>query len=197
MKKLLLTLTAATAISFAANAQTEQGKFILGGQVGFAGETVKDSDVKSNGFSIVPQVGYFVADNIAVGTGIGYKWDKKENSANTESSNSAFVLAPYGRMYSKNEGPVKFFGQLTVPMSWGTSKTDDTKTGTTANYGVELAPGIAYFPTSNIGIELKVRGLYYNNSTREDKLVDNKVTTNQYGLDVNSLAPTLGVQFHF
>ena len=53
MKKLLLTLTAVSALSFAANAQTEQGKFILGGQVGFAGETVKDSDVKSNGFSIV------------------------------------------------------------------------------------------------------------------------------------------------
>lgn len=50
MKKLLLTLTAVTAITFASQAQTEKGKIILGGQVGFAGESIKDTDVKTTGF---------------------------------------------------------------------------------------------------------------------------------------------------
>jgi len=61
------------------------------------------------------------------------------------------------------------------------------------HYGVEIAPGFAFFPTSKVGIELKVRGLYFE--SQKDK-ADN-VTTNKFGLDANSLAPTLGVQFHF
>lgn len=197
MKKLLLTLTAISAITFAANAQTEKGKIVLGGQVGFAGTSIKDTDVKTTGFNIIPQVGYFVADNIAIGTGVGYSWNKQETDKDNDATNAAFVVSPYGRMYSKNDGPVKFFGQVSVPMSWGTNKVNGDKVGTTANYGVELAPGIAYFPTSNIGIELKVRGLYYNNGTAKNEITDNKVTTNSYGLDANSLAPSLGVQFHF
>lgn len=197
MKKLLLTLTAVSALTFAASAQTEQGKFLLGGNVSYNGESVKDSDIKSNSFGIIPQVGYFLSDNIAVGTGIGYQWNKNESSTNVETTKGEFVLAPFGRIYSNNQGPVKFFGQLSVPMAWGTTEVNDEKTGSTAQYGVELAPGIAYFPTSNIGIEFKVKGLYYNNSTLTNEVTDVETTTNSYGLNVNSLAPSIGVTFSF
>lgn len=197
MKKLLLTLSAVAVLGLAANAQTEKGKFMVGGQVGYHGSSVRDTDNKNNSLIINPNVGYFVADNIAIGTGIGYEWSKYEQANYPESTESAFVLTPFGRMYSKNDGPVKFFGQLSVPMAWGTQKIDDTKTATTANYGVELAPGIAYFPTSNIGVEFKVRGLFYNNSSVTEESTDTKVTTDMYGLNVNSLAPTVGVTFHF
>lgn len=197
MKKLLLTLSAVAVLGLAANAQTEKGKFMLGGQVSYQGQSIKDSDAKSNEFSIIPNVGYFVADNIAVGTGIGYSWAENKNTTNTKNTNSSFVLAPFGRMYSNNEGPVKFFGQLTVPMAWGTQEVNGDKTATTANYGVELAPGVAYFPTSNLGIEFKVRGLFYNNGSTTDEATDAKTTVNSYGLNVNSLAPTVGVTFHF
>jgi len=197
MKKLLLTLSAVAVLGLAANAQTEKGKFMLGGQVSYQGQSIKDSDAKSNEFSIIPNVGYFVADNIAVGTGIGYSWTENKNTTNTKNTNSSFVLAPFGRMYSNNEGPVKFFGQVTVPMAWGTQEVNGDKTATTANYGVELAPGVAYFPTSNLGIEFKVRGLFYNNGSTTDEATDAKTTVNSYGLNVNSLAPTVGVTFHF
>jgi len=197
MKKLLLTLTAVSALTFAVNAQTEQGKFLLGGNVSYNGESVKDSDIKSNSFGIIPQVGYFLSDNIAIGTGIGYQWNKNESNTNVETTKGEFVLAPFGRIYSNNQGPVKFFGQLSVPMAWGTTEVNDEKTGSTAQYGVELAPGIAYFPTSNIGIEFKVKGLYYNNSTLTNEVTDVETTTNSYGLNVNSLAPSIGVTFSF
>lgn len=197
MKKLLLTLSAVAVFGLAANAQTEKGKFMLGGQVTYQGHSIKDSDTKSNEFSIIPNVGYFVADNIAVGTGIGYSWNERQNGPDTKNNYSSFVVAPFGRMYSNNEGPVKFFGQLTVPMSWGTEKLNGDKTSTTANYGVELAPGVAYFPTSNLGIEFKVKGLFYNNGSSTDEATDVKSTVNTYGLNVNSLAPTVGVTFHF
>lgn len=193
MKNLFLTLSAVTALSLAANAQTEHGKFIVGGQVSFDHAKTKDTDIKSTGFSINPTVGYFVADNWAVGTGVGYDWSKNEGAQTVK--NQGFKLAPFVRNYV-GEGQFKFFSQLSVPMTWG-KETIETSAGDvkakTQNIGVELAPGFAFFPTKNIGVELKVRGLYYENA--KNKTTD--VTTNKFGLDANSLAPTLGVQFHF
>ncbi|MDM1293138.1 porin family protein [Sphingobacterium sp. N143] len=195
MKKVLLTLTAIAGLTVAANAQTEKGKIMVGGQIGFETSKVKDTDIKANSFSINPTVGYFVSDNWAVGTGIGYNWNKTESDKDNSIKVDAFQVSPFVRKYTAN-GPVRFFAQLSVPMAWG------TETSTTNNveakekferYGVELAPGLAYFPTSKIGIELKVRGLYYNYN--KNKTAD--VSTNTFGLDANSLAPTLGVQFHF
>lgn len=196
MKKILLTLSAIATLGFAANAQTEKGKFLLGGQISYEGTSIKDSDDKFNSFSILPAAGYFVADNIAVGTAIGYGWSQSEE-VDLKNTESTFILAPFGRMYANNYGPVKFFGQLSVPMAWGSLEANDEKQASVASYGVELAPGIAYFPTSNIGLEFKVRGLYFNNSSVTDEATDVKETVNTYGLNVNSLAPTVGVTFHF
>ncbi len=194
MKKLFLTLTAVTALTLALQAQTEKGKFILGGQVGFETSKEKDTDVKNNAFSINPTVGYFVSDNWAVGTGIGYNWGKAENGSSTVET-SAFQVSPFVRNYI-GEGQFKFFSQLSVPMQWGNRTNEAAGIETERKfqrYGVELAPGFAFFPTSKVGIELKVRGLYFD--SYKDKATD--VTTNSFGLDANSLAPSLGVQFYF
>jgi|SRR5690606_5641742 hypothetical protein len=198
MKKLFLTLTAAVAVGFAANAQTEKGKVILGGNVSYDYNKVKDSETERHSLGIVPSVGYFVSDNFAVGTGIGYGYEENTGAASvfgTGDKLNAFTVAPFARLY-KGDGDFKFFGQLSVPMGWGTVKNGDTKLGNTASYGVELAPGFAYFPTSKIGIELSVRGLYYQNASLEPE-AGSKVTTNSFGLNANSLAPRIGVQFYF
>ncbi len=194
MKKLFLTLTAVTALTLASQAQTEKGKFLLGGQVGFETSKVKDTDVKQNAFSINPTAGYFVSDNWAVGTGVGYSWSKNERPTATTKEN-AFQVAPFVRNYI-GEGQFKFFSQLSVPMQWGKNTAEVVGVETEekfARYGVELAPGFAFFPTSKVGIELKVRGLYFD--SEKNKTTD--VTTNKFGLDANSLAPQLGVQFYF
>src|SRR5690606_21565761 len=198
MKKLLLTLSAAVAVTFAANAQTEKGKIILGGSVSYDYSKVKDADAEAHALGILPSVGFFVSDNFAIGTGIGYAYE--ENTATTDifegNKLSAFSVAPFARLY-KGDGDFKFFGQLSVPMAWGTAKADDADLGNTASYGVQLAPGFAYFPTSRIGIELSVRGLYYENTSFKAEGTDEKTTTNSFGLNANSLAPRLGVQFYF
>ena len=198
MKKVLLTLSAAVALTFAANAQTEKGKVILGGNVSYDYSKVKGSDVESHTLGIVPSVGYFVNDNFAVGTGVGYMYEKNSATAaffGGETVNE-FSVAPFARLY-KGDGNFKFFGQLSVPMGWGTGKNGDgDKLGSINRYGVQLAPGFAYFPTEKIGIELSVKGLYYENTTTKPEGAG-KTTSNTFGLNANSLAPRIGVQFYF
>ncbi len=195
MKKILLTLTVIAGLTVTANAQTEKGKIMVGGLIEFQNSKIKDLDYKVNRFSINPTAGYFISDNWALGTSIGYTWDKSDNGQNYGSEKDEFQVAPFVRKYTVN-GPVRFFAQLSIPMAWGTETTKSNNVevkNKIENYGIELAPGIAYFPTSKIGVELKVRGLYYkyrNNKTKDEARTD-------FGLHANSLAPTLGVQFYF
>lgn len=194
MKKLFLTLTAAAAVTFAANAQTEKGKTILGGTVGYDYANVKDADGSTQSFSILPNVGVFVSDNIAVGLGFGYAGSVNDNGTD-KAKLGAFSAAPFARLY-KGDGDFKFFGQLSVPMAWGNSKLNDTKIANTERYGVEVSPGFAYFPTDKIGIEFSVRGLYYQNTTEKPETGSN-VSRNSFGLDASSFAPKIGIQFYF
>ncbi|MGV3761873.1 outer membrane beta-barrel protein [Parapedobacter sp.] len=195
MKKLFLTLTAAAAVTFAANAQTEKGKTILGGNVAYDHTSVKDVDGSEQSFSIIPSVGVFVSDNVAVGLGIGYAWNQEDDGTD-KAQVGEFSAAPFARLY-KGNGDFKFFGQLSVPMGWGNTKFNDDKVSNTERYGVELAPGFAYFPTDKIGIEFSVRGLYYQNTTFKPEEGGDNVSTNSFGLNANSLAPRIGIQFYF
>ncbi|MCJ0743026.1 outer membrane beta-barrel protein [Pedobacter montanisoli] len=200
MKKVLLSLVAVAAITFGANAQTEKGKIMLGGNVGFNSTKVEGaakSDVK---FSVVPNVGYFVANNVAIGTGVGYTYNKAVSNSR---QNEAFVVAPFGRYYVGLSDQFKFYGQLAVPMAFGTNKAVDAngdtgaKLGTSTSIGVNLAPGFAFYPTKRVGIELSVNGLDYAHNEYKVESTGTKVKSNSFGLNADTFAPKLGVQFHF
>ncbi len=200
MKKLLLSLVAVAGLVYGANAQTEKGKFILGGSVGFNSTKVKTADKSDVSFNVIPSVGYFVGNNFAIGTGVGYTYNK-EVSAGT--LNQAFVVSPNARYYVGLSDQFKFFGQLSVPMAFGNNKVvapnGDTgaKVATTTSIGVNVAPGFAFFPTKRIGIEVSVNGLGYENLSVKNEATGNKVKTNSFGLEANTFAPKLGVNFHF
>jgi len=200
MKKLLLSLVAVAGLVYGAQAQTEKGKFILGGNVGFNSTKVETAAKSDVSFSIVPSVGYFVDNNFAIGTGVGYTYDKQVSENHL---NQAFVVAPFGRYYVGLSDQFKFFGQLSVPMAFGNNKVVDAqgnvgaKFASTTSIGVNVAPGFAFFPTKRIGIEVSVNGLGYNNLNIKNELTGNEISANSFGLDANTFAPKLGVQFHF
>ncbi|KQN33288.1 hypothetical protein ASE92_15905 [Pedobacter sp. Leaf41] len=200
MKKLLLSVVAVAGLVYGANAQTEKGKVILGGNVGFNSTKVEGAAKSDVSFSIVPSVGYFVDNNFAIGTGVGYNYNKQVSE---NSLNQAFVVAPFGRYYVGLSDQFKFFGQLSVPMAFGNNKivNDNGDTGakvaSTTSIGVNIAPGFAFFPTKRIGIEVSVNGLGYNNLNVKNEITGGEVSSNSFGLEANTFAPKLGVQFHF
>ncbi|MBB2150709.1 outer membrane beta-barrel protein [Pedobacter gandavensis] len=207
MKKLLLSLVAVSAFTIAAQAQTEKGKIIIGGNVAFDTKKSDAAGAKSNtNFQIVPSVGYFVSDNIAVGTGVGYGYSKT-NGTLTElgNKNTSFVVNPFGRYYANLSESFKFFGQLSVPMAFGKDKAVDAdghtgaKTGTTTEIGVALSPGFAFYPTKKIGIEFALNGLNYNTLRKEDMNGDKVKGAgyDEFSFGANFFSPKLGVQFHF
>ncbi|ADY53219.1 hypothetical protein Pedsa_2677 [Pseudopedobacter saltans DSM 12145] len=200
MKKLILSIAVLSGLAFTTQAQTEKGNVILGGSVGFNTSKAEGASKSDVNFNIVPSVGYFLNDNFAIGTGVGYQYDK---SVSTKRQNEAFVVAPFGRYYVGLSNQFKFYGQLSVPMEFGTDKSIDNngdtgaKIGTTTDIGVNLAPGFAFYPTKRIGIELSVKGLGYEHTQFKDEATGAKAKNNAFGLNADTFAPRIGVQFHF
>lgn len=195
MKKLFLTLVAGVALTSMVSAQsTDKGKWMLGGNISYDIEKVEDADGNTQQYSILPQVGYFVQDNLALGLGIGYHGSYQKMGTD-DSSQGEFAIAPFVRHY-QGDGDLKFFTQLSVPMGWGTVHENGDKTHTSERYGAAISPGVAYFPSSRVGIELSVRGLYYEYSSLEAEN-GSKVGVNHFGLNSNSFSPSIGVSFYF
>lgn len=196
MKKLFLTMLTGLAVTLGVNAQsTDKGTVILGGNISYDFSKTIDVDGNKQHYAILPHIGYFVQDNFALGLGLGYAGETTKSPSDIKTSLGEFAISPYAR-YFKGDGPVKFFGQLAVPMAWGTHHVDGNKTGSTERYGVALSPGIAYFPTNKLGIEFSVRGLYYQYSSEKPES-GTKIGVNEFGLNANSLTPTIGVSFYF
>ena len=192
-------------VIFSSQAQTEQGKFIVGGNVSYStSKTDAEGAKSSHNFSIVPNVGYFVSDNIAVGTGIGYLSNKADEASLT-GKNEAFVVSPFGRYYVPIADKFKFFGQLSVPMAFGNTKETDEqlkvgdKTGSSTSIGVALAPGFAYFPSSKIGIEFALNGVSYNHYSVEDSEGNDLkgYGSEDFSIGTNFFSPRIGIQFYF
>lgn len=203
MKKLVLSLLAVSALAFSTQAQTEKGKFMIGGNVEFNSEKAEGAEKADINLSLVPSVGYFIGNNIAVGTGIGYEFNKIHSAdANAIAKTQAFVVAPFARYYAGTE-QFKFFGQLSVPMAFGNLKgsldggDNYTKVGTTSSIGVALSPGVAFFPSKRFGIEFSVNGISYNDYKVEDRDGNRDTgSSKNFNVGANFFSPKIGVQFY-
>lgn len=205
MKKLFLSIALLSGVAFSSNAQTEKGKFVLGGTASYSSEKSDADGAKAaENLSLLPSVGYFVSDNFALGTGIGYNYSKA-NYASSAGQDEAFVVNPFGRYYVNLSDQFKFFGQASVPMAFGTVKATDAtgetgdKTGSSTSIGVAVSPGFAYFPTKKIGIEFSFRGASYNNYKVQDAN-DNDILgagRESFAVGTSFFTPQIGIQFHF
>jgi hypothetical protein len=195
MNKMLLVVVFAVA-ALTASAQTEKGTIMLGGSLSYSTSKSEAAGAKaSTNFTIMPKAGYFLANNIAAGLGLGYSVDE-DGGGKTQS----FSIAPFGRDYISLSDQFRFFAELSVPFQSG--KTEDAAgndAGEVTSIGANLSPGFVFFPTKKFGIELSFSGISYQNTKTEDA-AGNKVngaSGNSFSIGANSFAPSLGLQFHF
>ncbi|WP_282629219.1 outer membrane beta-barrel protein [Empedobacter sedimenti] len=164
MKKLILS---ASLLILGANAFAQEndngvsldGRWFIMGQAGYN----SSNEGNTQSYSIVPQVGNFVSEDVALGLGIGYIGSKNEsevnNVTNTQKEN-LFVVKPFARKYWGVAKNLFVFGELSVPLGFGknTSETSLGNTTTTGeakytNIGVQVATGLDYYLSDNWSLE--------------------------------------------
>jgi hypothetical protein len=158
MKKSVL-IVCMFCISVASYSQFEQGTILAGGSVNFSTITEKyktGSTTVTNGnttsFSFMPQGGYFVIDNLAVGAGINLAFSKykpdNDQLSYLEYKTSTIQLSPFARYYLQK---VFFQGQV----GFGSAKSEDYE-GDDDKFSVmswSLGVGYAAFLSDDVAIE--------------------------------------------
>lgn len=191
MTKIILSLSWVVAATCTANAQTETGKIVFGGHTQYDNRKIEDAD-NFKSISIYPGFSVFVEDHLALGLWFGRAWYQSDHPDKERQEET--TVGPFARLYI-GEGDIRLLAQLSIPRGRNIMNVNGTEVGYTDLYRGELAPGIVYFPTDKLGIELMIRGMYYQHSTWKPKEGD-KETSRSYGLNANSLIPRIGVQFY-
>ena len=128
MKKLILGLFATAVISMTAHAQTEKSTVLLGGNIGL--QTSSGATV----FSLNPNIGFFVVNNIAIGA---------ELDLATTSGFTSWALGPYVKPYFGKSDAGKFFAKGSLLVGGATGTTTDVGFGIGAGYALFLNKSIA------------------------------------------------------
>lgn len=144
----------------------EEGSIMLDGSLGFNSTNNKNTDVKTNGFSINPQVGYFLTEDFAVGVEASYNTLKRTVSGTDTSDEAAFGAGVFARYYFLDLGKrFKTYTELGVGFGSNKDKISDYKTN---GFGAGLNLGINYFVTDNIAISFGLADVLSFNSNKAD-----------------------------
>ncbi|MEP7376098.1 MAG: hypothetical protein ABI675_22065 [Chitinophagaceae bacterium] len=128
MKKVILVAVILVAGIISANAQTEKKTVLLGGNLSF-----QTSDGASY-FTASPNVGYFVANNLAVGARLNLF---------TGEGNTAWAVGPFVRGYFAGSDKGKFFAEASGNVGGADGVDTEVGFGAGAGYAIFLNKSIA------------------------------------------------------
>ena len=141
-------------------------------------------DKSETTFKIMPEIGYNLNDEWAIGTVIGYesnKWTGVDGM-----SESAFTVAPYARYTYLKAGKVNLFVDGGVGFK-SASKADWTE------FTAGLTPGLAVNLTDNISFVSHIGFIGYDLFNPDGD--DNNIS--KFGLDLSGENLTFGLYFNF
>ena len=152
----LITLCALCTIGLSTKAQIQKGNVMVGGN--FANINLGLDDPKIFSIDISPKAGWFVRDNLALGTYLNIGLQTAKESSTTVS----YGIGGLARKYAGSDAEIirhgRLFGEATFGIG-GVNVSDGG--GNTNGLNFSAGPGFAYFVTPNIGLEtlLKYNGL--------------------------------------
>ena len=186
MKKILMTLAVAF-IAIAANAQV-----YVGGNIGIGSSKMGNADNVTT-YKFLPEVGYNINEDWAVGTTIG--WGKGEGHAPTEimsETNNYMTVAPYVRYTFVHNKYVNVF----VDGGFGYYHINHAKSGAVSynNWEAGIRPGVAVNLSPKLSFETHV-GFAGWSSTKAD--VSGAKASNAWGVNLDGNNVTFGVYYNF
>ena len=163
----VLSIVALVTFSFAAQAQTEKGRFLIGGTAGFNNRSINGNGITT--FNLSPNVGYFIIDNLAIGAQLQLTVRSGEGDFNDETS---FGFTPFVRYYFADAGPARFFGQGRI--GFGSTKFANNAD---SYFTFGLGAGVDFFLNDNVALEAFLG--YVN-----QKFQEANDPINQFGLNI-------------
>ncbi len=180
------------AISFSVNAQTERGRWMVGGDISSNAQKTTEKDSYSTYKSTfakitwTPRAGYFVQDNLMVGVALGINTDKYKDKDNGSSSTSKDIdteFKPFVRYYVPLASGY-FFGEANA--LFGSINEEGDKT---SKLGFGVGPGYTFFMGEKIAVELLGKYTLGNYSYTEDNITEK--------LSFKKISLSVGLNYYF
>lgn len=199
-KILLLALLAAS--TGAAHAQSiAAGTVSLGGSIGYS-RSLGETEIKAvptsytvefttSRFQFSPAVGYFIADNLAIGLNLGYVAEHTTQASSTPGpptpdnpdARTRLRVGPYVQYYKMLSEQFGVLGTLgagyqksTTP---GSGPSDATKA---TGFYAAITPGVIFFPIPKFGISASIGNLGYDRlKLNTDGRFNTSATTTTFG----------------
>lgn len=196
MKKTLFAALFLSIGTLSAQAQISAGTKLLTGAINYSQGNTDDNSAgnynstyerKARSFYVNPSLGYFVADNLAIGVegglslsktitdrssggGFGNQFFREELEEKTRMLSGGL----FGRYYRFIGDKVALYGQLgggyqNTYFTNQLRQQGDTFSGSGRQEGIyaNLLPGVVFFPTNKLGLELQLQGMSYSRLTEK------------------------------
>lgn len=177
MKK-IITLAAMACMAVGAFAQD----WYAGGSVGFWRNSSENKTI----VDILPEIGYNLNDNVAIGSVLGYSYNYNEGEwANL------FRIEPYLRYTCLKSGKVKLFvdGGVNFGIGWG--KAHGEKTDVAVTYGIGIKPGVSYSLSDRFSVVAHIGEIGFSGGN------DASNADNEGGLMLNANNLSIGFYYNF
>ncbi|WP_346238275.1 hypothetical protein ABDK00_004285 [Niabella insulamsoli] len=151
MKKICLSIAVLCATAIAANAQTQKGYYLIGGNIASMGGNTNE---KSFNLQIEPKAAWFIQDDLAVGGQVSVGLD----AGRGRGPSINYFVGPMARYY---------FGDQQVNTPKQTRLFAEANAGiggingggrSTNGFEAGIGPGLAFFVNENIALELLAKG---------------------------------------
>jgi outer membrane protein W len=197
----------------ALTAHAQKGSIYIGGQAGFnsrdtevdnRGNTVTTS--KSSNYAFSPEIGTFLSNQVQLGVGFTFSGSRRETPASPFSPAYNTKINRYGgTVYSRyffGEGVFRPFIGLNASVLPGNSTSDSTNTrvsvkANTLDIGANLNVGFGYGLTKRVTLVGSFGTFGFLRSTSKQEGNDIKTTTNNFGLNANTLGNLFNVGLYF
>ena len=160
-------------ITLTTNAQITKGNWMVGGTGNFTNykSTFENNNTEitqtGSALTISPNLGYFIVDNLTVGTSVSFSFSNPSGSNN---NSQGYSLSPFIRYYfRKTDKMINPF--LQTSYSFGKGKSDSG--GSNKSTGYTIKGGSAIFFNSSVALELS---LNYDSSKFNSDVKSNNFT---------------------
>ena len=169
---------------------TVNAQVYVGGGVGF--QTTSQDGNSETFFKLVPEIGYNLDENWAVGIAVGYgehKTTLKSGNLKTTANVKAFEIAPYARYTFAKFDKVNLFVDGTVDYLHTDNAGDKNNT-----FSIGLKPGVVVNLNDKLSFVAHAGFLGYQNS-KDD--YEGAKAANTFGFDLDGSNLSFGVYYNF
>ncbi len=187
MKKTVL-LLAMTLVSSIAFGQIQKGDIQLGGNINYS--NTEAPGFESSIFQLNPRGALFLNNTTSLGLNLGYLSNTTDQGVG-ENKLSTFSLGAFVRFHKNVSDRFYFFLEPSVGFGTGTQENPAFANDFDVNtFNINLVPGILYFLSDKIALEMNMGGIVYSNNSTEGNGLDQDV--DNFGVNFNLTNLTIG-----